>query len=246
VSLDRISAAWNRLAAEDPLWAVYALPGTKGNRWDPEEFYATGVQEVSEALARADELGLCRTRGQALDFGCGVGRLSHALGGFYDEVVGLDVSDHMLALATKSNPHGERARFLRNERPDLTLFEDGTFDLVYTSLVLQHMPVRFSTVYLTEFVRVLKPGGSLVFHIPAGTRRTVKGILFKWAPQRMLEAGQRLVLRYPAPMEMHCIPPDRVREILDHAGADVVAADTTSLEGSQWHDVRYYARKRLR
>jgi SAM-dependent methyltransferase len=245
VRLDRISAAWDRLAAEDPLWAVYALPGTKGNRWDPADFYATGAQEVSRALTRATALGLCEDRGAALDFGCGVGRLSYALGDSYASVVGLDVSDRMLSLAAESNPHGDRLTFLRNDRPDLRMFEDGTFDLVYTSLVLQHMPIRFSTVYLAEFIRVLKPGGTAVFHIPAGTRPTVKGMLFRWAPRHVLEVGQRFILRYPAPMEMHGIPPERVRAILNIAGADVVAVDATELEGSQWHDHQYFARKRL-
>jgi ubiquinone/menaquinone biosynthesis C-methylase UbiE len=247
VSLDRISAAWNRLAADDPLWAVYALPGTKGNRWDRDAFYATGVREVTAAWERAAELGLPMTGGVALDFGCGVGRLSLALAGRFDEVVGLDVSERMLALAREAadrDPAGAKCRFVRNERPDLGMFPTGAFDLVYTSLVLQHMPVKFSTVYLADFARVLKPGGAAVFHIPARTRWTAKGMLFRWAPRHVLAAGQRLVLRYPAPMEMYGMSPNHVSTVLAGAGADVLAADRTELEGSQWHDMRYYARKR--
>jgi SAM-dependent methyltransferase len=257
VSLDRISAAWNRLAAEDPLWAVYALPGTKGNRWDRDAFYATGEDEVRAALTRAAALGLgfspgsgsgtSSVSGTALDFGCGVGRLSLPLAARYGEVVGLDVSDRMLALAREAagrDPHGGRCRFVRNERPDLGMFADSSFDLVYSSLVLQHMPARFSMMYLAEFVRVLRPGGTAIFHVPADTLWTVKGMLFRWAPRQVLAAGQRLILRYPAPMEMHCLTPTRVRDVMAGAGAEVAAGDRTELEGSQWHDVRYYARKK--
>jgi ubiquinone/menaquinone biosynthesis C-methylase UbiE len=250
VSLERISTAWNRLATEDPLWAVCVVPGKKGNRWDPDAFYATGEEEVNASLGQAEALGLevptgCRP-GTALDFGCGVGRLSLPLAARYGEVVGLDVSDRMLTLAREAagrHPNGGRCRFVRNDRPDLALFADGSFDLVYSSLVLQHMPARFSTVYLAEFVRVLKPGGIAVFHVPADTLWTVKGMLFRWAPRQVLAAGQRFVLRYPAPMEMHCLSSDRVRAVLASAGAEVMGTERTELEGSQWQDVRYYARK---
>jgi SAM-dependent methyltransferase len=51
--------------------------------------------------------------------------------------------------------------------PDLSLFAEATFDFVYTTLVLQHMPPSLSTLYIRELVRVLAPGGLLVFQLPS-------------------------------------------------------------------------------
>jgi ubiquinone/menaquinone biosynthesis C-methylase UbiE len=42
------------------------------------------------------------------------------------------------------------------------------FDLVYTMIVLQHMPQTFQREYVREFFRVLKPGGVAMFEMPDG------------------------------------------------------------------------------
>jgi ubiquinone/menaquinone biosynthesis C-methylase UbiE len=244
MGLESVNKAWDRLAETDPLWAVCVVPGAKGNGWNVQEFYATGEQEVAESLARAAELGLSTSGSRALDFGCGVGRLTFALAERYDEVCGVDISSRMLKLAEEANPRGDRCRFIHNQRPDLSVFDDATFDLVYSSLVLQHMETEFSRRYLAEFGRVLRPGGTLTFHLPARTRPTLKGILFRYAPRAVLAAGQRYILRYPAPMEMHCVPEEQVRDLLSDNGMDVVAVEAAEIEGSEWQDLRYFARKR--
>jgi ubiquinone/menaquinone biosynthesis C-methylase UbiE len=48
----------------------------------------------------------------------------------------------------------------------LQLFEANTFDLVHSWLVLQHMPKPLALAYISEFARVAKPGGVIVFQIP--------------------------------------------------------------------------------
>ena len=39
----RLKEVWERLGAEDPLWAVASLPDKRGGRWDEREFLATEV-----------------------------------------------------------------------------------------------------------------------------------------------------------------------------------------------------------
>ena len=92
MTLDALAAHWTRLGEADPLWAVSVAPGTRGGRWDVEEFFATGRREVDAALGRAAEFGLRPRRGRALDFGCGVGRLSAALARHADELVVVDIA----------------------------------------------------------------------------------------------------------------------------------------------------------
>jgi SAM-dependent methyltransferase len=71
----------------------------------------------------------------------------------------------MIDLAREYNRRGDRCRFHLNPNDDLRLFEDDTFDFVYTAHVLQHMAPRFSRRYVEEFIRVLRPGGLLFFQM---------------------------------------------------------------------------------
>jgi ubiquinone/menaquinone biosynthesis C-methylase UbiE len=64
------------------------------------------------------------------------------------------------------NKFGERCIYHLNDRPNLQLFEANTFDLVYSWLVLQHMPKQLALGYIAEFARLTKPGGVMVFQIP--------------------------------------------------------------------------------
>ena len=134
MSLSRIRRQWEALGAADPLWAVLSDPAKRGNRWDVEEFFRTGREEVRATLAWLAELGVAPRGGAALDFGCGVGRLTQALAGHFDEVHGVDVAASMVALARRYDRHGGRCSFHVNTSDRLP-FEDGRFSLVL-SLVL--------------------------------------------------------------------------------------------------------------
>ncbi|MFC7744192.1 methyltransferase domain-containing protein [Nocardiopsis composta] len=74
--------------------------------------------------------------------------------------------------------------FHLNEAPDLSAFPDDSFDLVYTDLVLQHLPPELAAGYLREFTRVARPGGAMVLGVPARERATFKGLVFRYAPGR--------------------------------------------------------------
>ena len=50
---------------------------------------------------------------------------------------------------------------------DKLSFEDGTFDLVYSSHVLEHFKRNETQSILNEWVRVLKPGGIVRISVPS-------------------------------------------------------------------------------
>ncbi len=111
-------------------------------------------------------LGAVPSLGRALDFGCGHSRLTQGLASHFAEVVGVDIATSMLGVARKANRHGPRVDYVLNERPDLAVFPDASFDFVLTVLVLQRMRPDYAAGYLREFLRVLRPGGSMFFQIP--------------------------------------------------------------------------------
>jgi SAM-dependent methyltransferase len=240
VSLDQLQDDWSRLGQEDPLWAVYVAPGTRGGKWDVEAFFKLGQQEVDGALAELEGLGLHPGRRRALDFGCGVGRLSQALAGHVDQVIGLDIAPSMLAKARELDRSGGRVQFVLNQKTDLSDVETASIDILYSSLVLQHMPPEMAYGYLREFVRVLAPGGVAIFQVASRPTRSIKGLMFGLAPWPLLRWAQRRLLRYPAPMRMSRMTVDDVSSGIAGTGAWLAAAVDDDSYGGHWHYTRYY------
>jgi SAM-dependent methyltransferase len=238
--LQQLSADWTTLGAEDPLWAVYVAPGTRGGRWDVDAFFALGRDEVDRVLAELDGLGLRPGRRLAVDFGCGVGRLSAALARHVDEVVGVDLAPSMLAEARRLDRTGGRVRFMLNAEPDLRFLADRSVDLMYSSLVLQHLDRGLAMRYVREFTRVLTPGGVAVFQVADRPRRSLKGLVIRLLPWPALRWVQRRLLGYPAPMRMTALRRRDVERAHDGTGARIVAAVPDESYGGHWTAVRYY------
>lgn len=168
MELDKLHRTWNTLGESDPLWAILSEPEKTGNRWNLDEFLKTGEEEIRGLMDYVGSLSVPPLkRGVALDFGCGVGRLTQALAQYFGECHGVDIAETMLERARAINRHGDRCTYHLNQVNSLRLFPAETFDFIYSNIVLQHMPVEVSTSYLPEFVRVLKRGGMVVFQLPS-------------------------------------------------------------------------------
>jgi SAM-dependent methyltransferase len=240
VTFDDVRRDWTELGEQDPLWAVYVAPGTRGGRWDVEEFFATGRAEVDQSLQHLTSLGLVTGTTDALDFGAGVGRLSNALAAHFDRVTGVDVSPTMLEQARRLDRSQGRITFHLNDKPHLGDFADESVDLVYSSLVLQHLPRDLAETYLREFVRLLRPGGVAVVQVVSAPTRSLKGLIARYAPFPLVAWGQKRLLGYPAPMRMTPMPPATVEAVLRGTGARIVDAVPDPSYGGHWKCVRYY------
>lgn len=168
MSFETLKATWTRLGEVDPLWAILTNPEAEGGQWDLDKFLASGRAEIACVLEEIRLLEFPLTFGKALDFGCGIGRLTQALGDHFQESHGVDIAPSMIDLATKFNKKPSQVNYHLNQAQDLTLFADNTFDFIYSRIVLQHMAPVYSKKYLAEFVRLLKPGGLAAFQVPAG------------------------------------------------------------------------------
>lgn len=244
MSFEQVRKDWTTLGAEDPLWAVDVAADKRGGRWDAEAFLEVGRQDVESSRDQLRRLGLPTSWDRVLDFGCGAGRLSQALAQHAQAVVGLDVSPPMLEAARGLDRSEGRVSFVLNEDPDLRAFEDGSFALVYTMRVMQHLPREVLESYLTEFVRVLRPGGVAVVHCPTRPMWTLRGLVWRVAPTPVIRWAQRRLLGYPAPMRMTGVSEQRVAELVAVHGGEVVEAAPMDEPEAHWQARRYVIRRK--
>lgn len=158
---------WEELARVDALWAILSSPKKEYGKWDVEEFFGRGQKEVAEVTEYLKSRGIKPGFGKILDFGCGAGRLAGGFSGLCQRYYGVDASPSMLKLARKYNEKFTNCEFLLNVENNLSIFGDNFFDLVYSNIVLQHIPTKDSRRYISEFIRILKPGGYLYFQLPS-------------------------------------------------------------------------------
>ena len=248
MSLERHKEDWERLAETDAMWAVLTSPEDKGGAWNADRFFATGEAEIADVLTVADGLQPV-ARGRALDFGCGVGRLTRALGMRYETAVGVDIAEAMITQARQLNEAFPQCEFVVNDSPDLDRFETDSFDFVYSNIVLQHLPsVAEIERYVTEFLRIAKPEGLVVFGIPAQVafpyslqpRRRLYGVL-----RRLGVSEEWMLRRTPlTPMRMSVVKEEEVWRLLEAHGATVLK--TESIEDGPVRTVRYYVAPTVR
>jgi SAM-dependent methyltransferase len=152
------------------------------------------------AAERADLLGLLPdVRGRrVLDLGCGAGQLArHLAEAGAAEVLGIDVSERMLALARAEWAH-PRVTYRREAIEDLA-FPPARFDLVVSSLVLHYVDDYAGLV--SRIAQWLAPGGVLVYSTehPIFTARLPgdgwvldeAGRRTRWALDRYSDEGAR-------------------------------------------------------
>jgi SAM-dependent methyltransferase len=218
---------WDDLAALDPMWAILGDPALRFGRWDSEEFFASGERELAAALGEAAELGLPQRWDAALDFGCGLGRITRALAGRFGTAVGVDISRAMVARAGEIAAGTQNLDYLVNGAPDLALLGNRRFDLVWCRLVLQHQPSRAHALrYVGELVRVLAPGGLLYLQMPVSIplvrrieprRRAYVALRRLGVPERVLY--ERLKLH---PVHMTALPEPQLDRRIVASGGHVV------------------------
>jgi SAM-dependent methyltransferase len=144
---------WNRSADADSLKAIVA-------DGDERSYQSSGRTEA-EALRRF--LG---PDTRVLDIGCGTGRVMEHLAPWCREVHGIDISERMVAGGRERLAHLSNVQFHHGNGYDLAGFEDGSFDVVYSIVALQHMPRTVAYNYLLESNRVLTEDGVLWCYVP--------------------------------------------------------------------------------
>lgn len=158
---ERTTTEWRELAKVDPFYVIATRPGKEG-AWTRKEFYAEGSSDWADFRQHWThywpQLG-----GRCLEIGCGAGRITQALAADFAEVVAIDVSSDMLALAQLVVPTNVALEQVAGAEIPL---EDRSVDGIFTCHVLQHLEgLDVVTAYLTEARRALKPEGTLMVQL---------------------------------------------------------------------------------
>jgi ubiquinone/menaquinone biosynthesis C-methylase UbiE len=122
--------------------------------------YDLTVRPVRKLRRDVVELSVAGSDAKVLDVATGTGEQARAFALKCREVVGIDLSEAMLAVARAKSPLPNLS-YLRADATHLP-FADSSFDVATISFALHEMPARIREAVLDEMVRVTKPDGTLV------------------------------------------------------------------------------------
>jgi 2-polyprenyl-3-methyl-5-hydroxy-6-metoxy-1,4-benzoquinol methylase len=159
---------WELHAQQNPYWAVVTWDKFKGNIDEsPElldEFFQMGRDYIKEIFTIiATSLSPSFTPKNALDFGCGVGRLLIPLAQRGLAVTGIDISETMLAVCGKNLTARKLAAVALTSSLD-NLPEGNRYDLVHSFIVLQHIPVKKGLSIIQKLLNRVSDSGAVVLH----------------------------------------------------------------------------------
>ncbi len=223
MGLEHVKQVFEKYGETDPMYAVLTNHARRGGKWDPEDFFAHGRSEIALVMQYLHDEQLAFTPDRALDFGCGVGRLTQALAPHFSHVTGVDISSTMVAAAERYNAAPQKVSYVMNDQPHLKLFADNSFDFVYSNITLQHVPPEPALKYIGEFLRIVRSGGLAVFQVRIGPH-IAEGSLSAWWYRLRREHLRRFWqrLRGRIPYEMHFVARSQVEEVIAAAGGRIV------------------------
>ena len=170
--------AWALLSETEPYHSVLTKEQFRKDRFDAQAraaFFQSGEDYISFVLETVREhldAGYVPTR--ALDFGCGVGRLALPLARLAGEVVGVDIAQGMLTEAAANAEHAGLTNVRFTLSDDRLSAVDGTFDLVHSFIVLQHLVPTRGEAILRQLIDRLRHDGVGIVHLTyayaSGTR----------------------------------------------------------------------------
>jgi 2-polyprenyl-3-methyl-5-hydroxy-6-metoxy-1,4-benzoquinol methylase len=160
--------AWQKVGQIDPYFAVLAHPRFRAAAEDGEtrhEFFTSGAEHIELLFADIREsLDPDFAPSRALDFGCGVGRVTIPLARRVAQVVAVDVSDSMLKEASKNCAEAGVRNVALLKSDDSLENLSGDFDFLHSFIVLQHISEKRGEVILRAMLRRLSDNGIGALH----------------------------------------------------------------------------------
>lgn len=148
--------------------AVYML-GRNGGMMNDVRGHTT-VQHLFECYPDVEPTRI-------LDLGCAIGASTTAVASYFPDaqVYGVDVGGAMLRYAhARSERLGQRVHYVQ-DNAEHTRFEDASFDVVYSCVLLHETSNAAARNIMAECHRLLKPGGVMI-HVEVPSRLEELGL----------------------------------------------------------------------
>ena len=237
---DNSDKAWERWGAIQPYWAVCSESRFSSATISDSalrEFFDSGEEHVDRIFRTVEEhLDRNFKPRAALDFGCGVGRIVIPLAKRCERVLGIDISETMLAEARGNlDARGIRNVELLKSDDDLSQIRPG-YDFLHSYIVFQHIPQGRGLRITCKLLEGLQPGGIGVLHYVFLNRAPLHVWASKWVRKNVpLSHGVMNLLRgrswrHPL-IQMNAYSFTSVFAVLYEAGGAGVYSEFTNHDG---------------
>lgn len=244
---------WQAWGDKDPYYGVLSEKQFRRDSLSADarrQFFDSGRRHVAELLQDiARSVAPDLSPRNALDFGCGVGRLVVPLAERNIATTGVDVSPSMLREAGENcrtfGLHG--VEFLPSD--DALSNVRGRYDLVHSSIVLQHIPPARGKKIIEALVSRVAPGGVLALQVPYAciapwTTRLLVRLRYHVPVLNML----RNVIKGQSgdpPMQLHVYPLANLLGLLRRQGFGPVLVRPDSAAGPDFESAMILARRSM-
>lgn len=167
-----VESTWTELGSDEPFWSVLTSDDFKAANFTEDikrKFYESGketLDAIKNIISISDE-NFDLAEASALEFGCGVGRNMVHLAPVCKQVIGVDISQPHLNLASQALRERKIHNFaLLKISACAQLQQICQQDLVYSFITLQHNPPPVMAYLLNALFKLVKAKGFIIFQIP--------------------------------------------------------------------------------
>ena len=233
------SRDWEKFGESDPYYGVVSHENYKKENLSKEEinkFFLTGREYVDDIIENIKIIDKNFEIINALDFGCGVGRLLIPLAKRSSRAIGIDISASMLNECRKNcERYDVNNVSLYNSINEIQAIEKINF--IHSFIVFQHIPLKQGYRLFEALVGLLERGGIGVLHFTyAKNNNTTSGkisqilnnhIPFGWMFLNIIKGRKILAPR----MQMNHYDINKITRILQKSGVKDLHHILTNHEG---------------
>ena len=243
--------SWRKFGELDPYFGVITNPKFERKNLNDEslnEFFRGGEEYVEELFETLRcHSSVTRSPLRALEYGCGVGRIMVPMAKRCGHVTGVDISEGMLKEAEKNCS----ARYISNvtfvQAEDAFSSVSGSFDLVHSFIVFQHIPPLRGIKILSRLIDLLTADGIAVLHLMYLRDVSMLKSFVDWARARstLVHSAVNLVKGHPRNrplMQMNAYDLNRVFALFQQKKCHVLYVDFINNDG-YWGAILYVQRK---